>query len=153
MGDVLYYAQIQSRIRRENLSRSRSIFPIDTSGLKYLTANRKDESIGSWVWLYALQATTRSRCECCHQHQKWRITDFGVGNQRYCPWRRCKTKAVWVQIYYRRGCRRWIGKPISMVTACDWCWVVHANRNWPLAFSVFWGDRFPLDRRSCVNIS
>jgi putative transposase len=22
-------------------------------------------------------------------------TDTDVGNQRYCPWRQCKTKAVW----------------------------------------------------------
>jgi transposase len=26
---------------------------------------------------------------------KGRLTDFDVGNQRFCPWRGCKTKAVW----------------------------------------------------------
>jgi putative transposase len=26
---------------------------------------------------------------------KGRLTDIGVGNQRYCPWRQCKTKTVW----------------------------------------------------------
>jgi putative transposase len=32
-----------------------------------------------------------------------RILTFNVGNQRYCPWRECKTKTVWTKIYYRGG--------------------------------------------------
>lgn len=26
---------------------------------------------------------------------KARLADIGIGNQCFCPWRECKTKAVW----------------------------------------------------------
>ncbi|MFB2983098.1 RNA-guided endonuclease InsQ/TnpB family protein [Microseira sp. BLCC-F43] len=37
------------------------------------------------------------------RNPKGRLADIVVGNQRYCPWRGCKTKTVWAQVYYCSG--------------------------------------------------